>query len=141
MFSIDHDFLAAVGITGLTRKEEDELLEHIYTELQQRIGTKVSEGLTDTQLTEFEMITDMGAAYIDTWIAANAPDYQEDPKFLKMLYLVGPEVPIEEVKAQFASQRWLEINRPNYQSLVTLVFHEVRRELIEEAPRLSGSPG
>ena len=50
-------------------------LDYLKEELEVRIGERISEGLTETQLNEFDMINDPTEAA--SWLGKNRPDYRE----------------------------------------------------------------
>ena len=50
-------------------------MAYVQEELEVRIGEKISKGLTEVQLNEFDMITDQAEAA--KWLEINRPDYRE----------------------------------------------------------------
>lgn len=74
---IDNQFLADIGLGDLPLEEKDLLIAQIYEQLQARVGTRIAENLSDTQLQEFD------EQYIQTndqqgaaqWLQTNYPDY------------------------------------------------------------------
>ena len=50
-------------------------LDYVQEELEVRIGERISKGLTETQLNEFDMISDTVEAA--AWLEKNRPDYRE----------------------------------------------------------------
>ena len=58
MFRLDDQFLKDIGLDGLPEEQKKPFLQHIYSELELRVGTRLSDGLSDTQLEEFEKIID-----------------------------------------------------------------------------------
>ena len=78
MIQLDEKWLTQQGITGLSADDAQSLLQHLYSELELRVGMRLSENLTDAQLAEFEEITNRGdeeAAF--TWLETNCPDYKD----------------------------------------------------------------
>ena len=55
--------------------QKQEFLDYIQEELEIRIGERISKGLTEVQLNEFDMITDQAEA--TKWLEKNRPDYRE----------------------------------------------------------------
>ena len=53
MFQLDDKFLQDVGLGDLPEDQKAAFLQHIYEELELRVGTKLSEGLNEQQLGEF----------------------------------------------------------------------------------------
>ncbi|MEV8223747.1 DUF5663 domain-containing protein [Dietzia maris] len=74
------DLVAALR-ARLPQLGEDELVElgsRVYQELEKRVGVRLSEGLTDAHLTEFEKIIDSGDESASAqWLADNRPNYPE----------------------------------------------------------------
>lgn len=58
MVDIDENWLAGLGVTDLSEKEADALLDIIEEELEVRVGTKVINSMSKTQLKEFEKLDD-----------------------------------------------------------------------------------
>jgi hypothetical protein len=78
MFNLDDDFLQSLGLGGLPDDQKQAFLQHLYEELELRVGTRLSEGMSDDQLAEFEKLIDsndeQGAL---KWLEANRPNYKE----------------------------------------------------------------
>jgi len=78
MFKLDDDFLQSIGLGALPEDQKQPMLQHIYETLELRVGMKLAEQMTDTQLDEFE-------GYIDrkddagalTWLESNFPHYKQ----------------------------------------------------------------
>ena len=78
MIQLDENWLKQQGITGLSTDDAQSLLQHLYSELELRVGMRLSENLTDEQLAEFEDITNRGdeeAAF--NWLETNCPNYKD----------------------------------------------------------------
>jgi Protein of unknown function (DUF5663) len=78
MIQLDDKWLAQQGILGLSADDAQSLLQHLYSELELRVGMRLSENLTDQQLAEFEEITNRGdeqAAFV--WLETNCPNYKD----------------------------------------------------------------
>lgn len=78
MFNLDDDFLQSLGLDGLPDDQKQAFLQHLYEELELRVGTKLSEGMSDDQLAEFEKLIDnndeQGAL---AWLEKNRPNYKD----------------------------------------------------------------
>ena len=72
---IDEKFLADMGLSAMPEEQKQDFLAYVQEELEIRIGERISRGLTETQLNEFDMITDPVEAA--KWLEANRPDYRE----------------------------------------------------------------
>jgi hypothetical protein len=78
MFSLDDDFLQSLGLGDMPDDQKQAFLQHLYEELELRVGTRLSEGMSDTQLAEFEKLIDnndeQGALH---WLETNRPNYKD----------------------------------------------------------------
>lgn len=130
MFQLDDNFLEELGLGDLPAEQRKTFLEHVYSQLELRVGTRLSEGLSEAQLSEFESFVDRDADKVRAWIAANAPDYQSDPAYQQIRQSVGPEVGEDHVLAEYASLKWLGMNRPDYRDVVKQVLEEIKQEIM-----------
>ena len=71
----DEKFLQEMGLSAMPEEQKQEFLKYIQEELEVRIGERISRGLTEVQLNEFDMITDPDEAR--KWLEKNRPDYRE----------------------------------------------------------------
>ena len=78
MFQLNDDFLQSVGLGGMPDDQRQAFLQHLYEELELRVGTRLSEGMSDDQLAQFEKLIDAnddrGAL---AWLEANRPNYRD----------------------------------------------------------------
>ncbi|MBQ3353443.1 hypothetical protein IJG89_03875 [Candidatus Saccharibacteria bacterium] len=88
----DDKFLQEMGLSAMPEDQKQKFLDYVQEELEVRIGERISKGLTETQLNEFDMITDLGEAA--KWLEKNRPDYRE---------IVNRT--IEEMKAEIRANR------------------------------------
>ena len=71
----DDKFLQEMGLSAMPEQEKQAFLDYVQEELEVRIGERISRGLTEVQLNEFDMITDPAEAA--KWLEENRPDYRE----------------------------------------------------------------
>ena len=71
----DENFLQEMGLSAMPADKKQDFLNYIQDELEVRIGKRISEGLTEAQLQEFDNLTE--AADIAAWLEKNRPDYHE----------------------------------------------------------------
>lgn len=139
MFQLDDKFLEDVGLGNLPEDQKKAFLEYFREQLELRVGTKLSEGLSDAQLDEFESFIDRDEEKVNKWIADNVPNYQED-KIWQQLQSGAPDnVPELVVKSEYASLKWLGINRPDYRDVVASVMQELKDETIKNRDAILGS--
>ena len=71
----DEKFLQEMGLSAMPEEEKQKFLDYLQEELEIRIGERISRGLTEVQLNQFDMITDQREA--TKWLEINRPDYRE----------------------------------------------------------------
>ena len=71
----DEKFLQEMGLSAMPEEEKQKFLDYLQEELEVRIGERISKGLTEVQLNEFDMITDQAEA--TKWLEINRPDYRD----------------------------------------------------------------
>lgn len=94
MFNKD-TFLSDAGLSDMPKAQQDDLLQYVYDELELRVGTRLSENMSEQQLVEFEkLVTANNEAGAREWLQKNSPEY---PK------IVAEE--IDKLKAEIASNK------------------------------------
>ena len=88
----DEKFLQEMGLSAMPETEKQKFLDYLQEELEVRIGERISKGLTEVQLNQFDMITVQAEA--TKWLEVNRPDYRE---------IVNRT--IEEMKAEIRANR------------------------------------
>lgn len=139
MFQLDDNFLEELGLGELPAEQRKAFLEHVYSQLELRVGTRLSEGLSDEQLSEFESFVDRDKEKVQAWVEVHAPDYQNDPAYQQIRQSVGPEVSDDIVLAEYASLKWLGLNRPDYREVVKQVLDELKKEIISSRDAILGA--
>ena len=71
----DEQFLQEMGLQAMPEDQKQAFLDYVQEELEVRIGERISRGLTEVQLNEFDQITDPLEAA--KWLEKNRPDYRE----------------------------------------------------------------
>lgn len=130
MLKLDDKFLEDLGLNNLPEEQKKPFLQHIYEELELRVGTKLSDGMNDVQLQEFESIIDRKNESIDAWLQKYVPDFKSDDGFIKIQEATKLSADDSNLKAEYAATKWLEINRPDYKQVVAAVLDELKQELI-----------
>ena len=72
---LDEQFLQEMGLSAMPEDEKQKFLDYIQKELEVRVGERISRGLTEAQLNEFDAIVDQAEA--TKWLEKNRPDYRE----------------------------------------------------------------
>ena len=138
MFQLDDNFLQEVGLGSLPDDQKKAFLEHFREQLEMRVGTKLSDGLSDQQLDQFESFIDRKIDRVNEWLAANVPNYEQD-KVYQQLRASAPEgIPEDALLAEYASLKWLEMNRPNYRDVVAQTMNELKQEIIASRDAILG---
>ena len=141
MFQLDDKFLQDVGLGDLPQDQKQAFLDHFREQLELRVGTKLSDGLSDAQLNEFEAFIDRDEAKVNEWIAAHVPDYQNDTVFQQLKSGAPENVPELVLKSEYASLKWLSINRPDYRDVVSRTMEELKSEIIANRDAILGGGG
>jgi hypothetical protein len=130
MFQLDDKFLEDIGLNNLPEEQKKPFLQHIYDELELRVGTKLSDGMTDEQLEEFESIIDRKDEVVVTWLAKYIPEYHNDVVFMQLQTSTGLDVNDPSLRAEYAATKWLEVNRSDYRDVVASVLEDLKKEVI-----------
>lgn len=138
MFQLDDKFLEDVGLGGLPEEQKKAFLDYFREQLELRVGTLLSEGMSDAQLAEFESFIDRDEEKVNAWIAANVPDYESDQIWQQLSGSAPEGIPPVVVKAEYASLKWLGLNRPDYRDVVTRVMNELKQETIANRAAILG---
>lgn len=75
LMNFDENFLQEMGLSAMPADKKQEFLNYIQEELEVRIGERISKGLTDEQLQEFDSL--LGTEEAAKWLQKNRPDYRE----------------------------------------------------------------
>lgn len=138
MFQLDDQFLQDVGLGGLPEDQKKLFLDHFREQLELRVGTRLSEGLTDIQLEEFESFIDRKDDRVNAWLAANVPNYEEDTIYQQLKTGAPEQIPQNVVLAEYASLKWLGLNRPDYKDVVSATMAELKSEIIANRDAILG---
>lgn len=139
MFQLDDQFLTDIGLADLPDEQKKPFLQHVYDQLEYRVGVSLSEGMTDSQLEEFEAIIDRKEDVVANWIQANAPGYQAEEVFQKIQQASGLAADNPALKAEYAATKWLELNRPDYRDVVAKTLEDLKNEINSNKDAILGS--
>ncbi len=139
MFQLDDKFLADIGLNDMPDDQKQAFLQHIYEELELRVGTRLSDGLSDQQLEEFEKIIDKDQGVIDNWLATHVQDYTTDEIFKRMQQALRLDPADPNLKSEYVATKWLEVNRPDYRDVVKKVLDELKSEIVANRDTILGS--
>lgn len=139
MFRLDDNFLEELGLGRLPDEQKQAFLEHVYGQLELRVGTRLSDGMSDEQLSEFESFIDRDSDRVRQWVSEHAADYQNDPAFLQLRQAAPEDANEDDILAEYASLKWLSLNRPDYREVVRRVLDEIKQEIISNRDAILGA--
>lgn len=139
MFQLDDKFLQELGLDQLPEDQKQAFLEQVYNSLEERVGVRLSEGLTDAQLEEFEGIIDRDPQKVTTWLQAYSPNFTQDETYQRLQQTTGMQADNPALMAEFAATKWLEVNRPNYREVVAQVMQELKQEISQDRDAILAS--
>lgn len=139
MFQLDDKFLQDVGLGDLPDDQKKAFLDHFREQLELRVGTRLSEGLSDAQLEEFESFIDRKDEQVNAWLMANVPSYTEDAIYQQLKSGAPENIPENVIRAEYASLKWLGVNRPDYRQVVSATMDELKAEIIANRDAILGS--
>ena len=128
MFKLDDKFLEDLGLGALPPEQKQAFLQHIYSELEMRVGERLTEGMSDELLDEFGYFVDMNVDGMNKWFGENLPDYTDRDDF-KQLKEANAEAPEAAVMSEYGAMKWLQLNRPDYPQVVAAVLEEIKEEV------------
>lgn len=130
MFQLNDEFLKELGLDQLPEEQRKPFLQHIYSELELRVGERLSQGMSDAQLEEFSGIIDKRPGAVDDFLARHVPNLMQDPMFQRLVQVSGVPMDDPRLRDEFAATKWLEVNRPDYRDVVAAVLEELKREIV-----------
>lgn len=138
MFQLDDKFLQDIGLGDLPEDQRKAFLQHIYDELELRVGTKLSEGMSEQQMAEFESFVDRDEGKVRGWFDKNMPDYASRQDYQQFASIAPAGTPEVDILSEFASLKWLEINRPDYRQIVAQELETLKQEIMSQKDAILG---
>jgi hypothetical protein len=135
MFKLDEEFLAQLGLGDMPQEQKQAFLQHIYSELEIRVGEKLTENMDESQLDEFGYFVDKNEQGMRDWFGANLPDYANQPDY-KLLQEKMPDASEVNLLSEFGATKWLQINRPDYPDVVRQTLESLKQEILENKERI-----
>lgn len=131
MFQFDESFLESVGLSNMPEEEKDNFLQYAQDQLEVRIGEKMSEGLTEEQLDEFEKIIDNDQETVQKWLD-QLGDYKNDDTYKKLLEGAEDEEDSSQFLNDFVMAKWLDKNCPQYQDIIKDAMKGLQDEIASQ---------
>ena len=128
MFQLDDNFFKGIDIDRMSPEEAVVFKQHVQEELEARVGERITDGFSNEKLEEFEKIIDDVPGFVDNWLMINVPDFRSNRAFNMLVQQNGGQENRQTI-AEFASMKWLEINRPDFNQITTIVMKEMQEEL------------
>ena len=128
MFQLDAKLLDDLGLGALPAEAKDDFLQHIYSELETRVGERLTRDMSDEMLDEFGHFAEQDEPNEDRWFGENLPDYAGREDFRRFKE-ANPGLDALAAKSQFGAMKWLQLNRPNYPQIVSSVLDELKNEI------------
>lgn len=138
MFQLDDKFLADLGLADLPEDQKKAFLQHIYSELEMRVGEKLTEGMSDDMLDEFGYFVDQNADKMKAWYSENLPDYAERQDF-RDLKTANADATDDALLSEYGAMKWLQLNRPDYPNVVAAVLDELKEEIRGNKDQIVGA--
>lgn len=139
MFQLDDKFLQDVGLNDLPEDQKQAFLQHIYSELELRVGTKLSEGMNDEQLAQFEAFVDQDEQKVVSWFEQYLPNYREAADFQQLKASAPVDVSELSLLCEYGSLKWLELNRPDYRQVVASELDALKSEITTNRDSILGT--
>lgn len=132
MTQIDADFLASLGLQNLPDDKKQQMMQQLQTELEERIGEKLTAGMSEEQLTEFDGLMEGDETAMQQWLQTHKPGYEHSEDFEAFLKEAG--IPADQpvpanVLSGYSVASWVEVNHPNYQEAVNETIEEMKEEI------------
>ena len=128
MFQLDDNFFKGIDIDRMSPEEAVVFKQHVQEELEARVGERITDVFSNEKLEEFEKIIDDVPGFVDNWLMINVPDFRSNRAFNMLVQQNGGQENRQTI-AEFASMKWLEINRPDFNQITTIVMKEMQDEL------------
>lgn len=139
MFQLDDKFMQDVGLGSLPEDQKQAFLQHLYSELELRVGTKLSEGMSDDQLAQFEAFVDQDEQKVVSWFERYLPNFEELPDFQSLKASAPADVSQAALLSEYGSLKWLEMNRPDYKQVVAAELDKLKSEITENRDSILGT--
>ena len=137
MFQIDDDLLNELGLAALTGQEREEFKDYLKTTLQERVGERLTNGMSDEVLDEFGYFMDGNVEGMKKWLEQHVPGYQDDPN-LQQFRNNNPQASEADILSSYGSLAWLQVNCPNYADVVRQVMDELKGEVAANRDAILG---
>lgn len=140
MFEIDDSLLDELGLGSLAGQERAEFKEYVKTTLQERVGERLTEGMSDETLDEFGYFMDGNVDGMKQWLNDHIENYQQDPNYQQFV-AANPNASEADILSSYGSLAWLQVNRPDYPEVVKQTLDGLREEISKNRDAILGGAG
>lgn len=130
MIKVDDRFLAEVGLQNLPEPQRTAFITEIQGELENRVGEKMSEGMTPEQLEEFDGIMQKDRNTMIKFLT-RLGDYRQDDIYKKLLQKYNTTEGTLEILGEYLSVKWIQLNHPDYARVAQDIEAEFKQEIIK----------
>lgn len=138
MIRVDENFLRETGLGDLDEMQRTAFIEEAQRLLENRIGEKLSEGLSLEQLEEFDGIMKKDKNVMIKALA-KLGDYRIDEVYQNLLKRYGVTEGTVDILSEYLSVKWIQTNRPNYAEVSRQVFEELKQEVRASSAEIRSS--
>ena len=138
MIRVDENFLRETGLGDLGEMQRTAFIEEAQRLLENRIGEKLSEGLSLEQLEEFDGIMKKDKNVMIKALA-KLGDYRIDEVYQNLLKRYGVTEGTVDILSEYLSVKWIQANRPNYAEVSRQVFEELKQEVRASSAEIRSS--
>ena len=129
MIKVDERFLVEVGLQNMPEPQKTAFMTEIQEELENRVGEKISEGMTTEQLEEFDGIMQKDRNVMIKFLT-KLGDYRQDEIYQKLLQKYNVAEGTLEILGEYLSVKWIQLNRPDYARVAQDIEAEFKQEII-----------
>ena len=129
MIKVDDKFLVEVGLQNVPEPQRTAFMTEIQEELENRVGEKMSEGMTSEQLEEFDGIMQKDRNVMIKFLT-KLGDYRQDEVYQKLLQKYNVTEGTLEILGEYLSVKWIQLNRPDYAKVAQDIEAEFKQEII-----------
>lgn len=126
MFDLNENFLTELGLEAMPVEQRAAFLKHVETEMDQRIGKRISDQLSDEKFEEFIKLSD-GDQMIAAATLATQGDYKSTEEYKALAEMAGGDSPALE--GEYASMIWITQNVPGYDQIVNEEVEKLTNEI------------
>ncbi|MBF1034125.1 MAG: hypothetical protein HXL11_01730 [Candidatus Nanosynbacter sp.] len=138
MIRVDENFLRETELGDLDEMQRTAFIEEAQRLLENRIGEKLSEGLSLEQLEEFDGIMKKDKNVMIKALA-KLGDYRIDEVYQNLLKRYGVTEGTVDILSEYLSVKWIQTNRPNYAEVSRQVFEELKQEVRASSAEIRNS--